>query len=88
VKLEDYRETYYTLSGKARELCRQLSFAGIAVIWVFKAEKGGPLAVPAELFLPGFLFGAALALDLAQAFLGSLIWVRIPANVTDDSGLS
>jgi hypothetical protein len=74
MKLEDYRETYYTLSAKASEVTRQLCFAGIAFIWVFKPEKGGPLSLPTELIWPGIFFAVALALDLAQATWGAAIW--------------
>ncbi len=74
MNLEDYRKDYYGFSAKASELSRQLSFAGIALIWVFRFENGGPLAVPAPLLLPALLFCAALALDLLHAVLGTLIW--------------
>lgn len=74
MNVKDYRETYYALSGKASDVSRQLSFAGIALIWIFKAEKGGPLAVPDALLLPAALFAFALALDLAQYVYGSLVW--------------
>jgi hypothetical protein len=74
MKLEDYRDTYYTFSAKASDVARQLSFAGIALIWVFKTEKIGPLAIPGPLLWPAFLFIATLALDLFQSVFGSLIW--------------
>jgi hypothetical protein len=72
--LTDYRETYYTFSAKASDISRQLSFAGIALIWVFKIENGGPLAVPAPLHWPAFLFAAALAFDLLHSVCGTFIW--------------
>ncbi len=74
MNVNDYRDTYYTLSGKASDVSRQLSFAGIALVWIFKAEKGGPLAVPEPLLLPAALFVLALALDLLQYVYGSLAW--------------
>jgi hypothetical protein len=74
MKLEDYRKDYYGFSAKASEISRQLSFAGIALIWIFKIEKGGPLAVPTTLLWPALLFCAALALDLLHAVFGTLIW--------------
>jgi hypothetical protein len=74
MKLESYRSDYYAFSTKASELCRQLSFAGIAVIWIFKNEDGGPLAVPAALLIPALGFCVSLALDLLHAAVGTLIW--------------
>ena len=74
MKLEDYRKDYYAFSTKASEICRQLSFAGIALIWVFKVEKGGPLAIPTTLLWPTLYLCSALALDLLHAVFGTFIW--------------
>jgi hypothetical protein len=74
MNVTDYRETYYTLSGKASDISRQLSLAGIALIWIFKREKGGPLDVPGALLIPASLFIVALALDLLQYAIGTGIW--------------
>lgn len=74
MKLESYRSTYYELSGKASDVARQLSFAGIALIWIFKLENAGPLSIPAPLIFPAALFVVALALDLSQYVFGALIW--------------
>ena len=74
MKLSDFRGDYYALSGKASDVARQLCFAGIALIWIFKPEKGGLLAVPVQLHTPAALFVVALAFDLLQYVLGSAIW--------------
>jgi hypothetical protein len=47
--------------------------AAIAIIWIFKVA-GKRFAVPDDLVLPGFLVVAALAVDLIQYLLASLIW--------------
>lgn len=72
--LDGFRKSYYERSGKASDVARQLSFAGIALIWIFKAERGGPDSVPTELYLPAVLFVVALALDLLQYAWGAFIW--------------
>ena len=72
--LESVRDAYYEASKKASEIARQLSFAGIALIWIFKQEKGGISDLPGVLLLPAALFVIALALDLIQYFLASGIW--------------
>ncbi len=74
MKLTDYRNDYYALSGKASDVARQLALAGIAVVWIFKNERGGPLAVPKELLVPAALFVVTLALDLFQYVLSTIIW--------------
>ena len=73
-KLQDYRDAYEYFSGKASDVSRQLAFAAIAIIWLFKKETAGQLTIPPELILPGILVVSALAFDLLQYCLGALIW--------------
>ena len=76
VKLAGYRQTFYEFSGKASDVSRQLAFAAIAVIWLFKSDApgGGHLTIPRALILPGALIVTALAADLLQYIMASLIW--------------
>lgn len=84
--LADYRETYYTLSGKASDITRQLAFAGIALIWIFRGTSSGPLAVPGELLIPAGLLALALSFDLAQYAFGAAIWA-IFVRVSEGNGI-
>jgi hypothetical protein len=74
MKLQDYRDTFYTFSGKASDLNRQLGFAGIAIIWLFKKDPIGGLTIPRELVLPSFLIVGSLVCDMAQYCLASIVW--------------
>lgn len=74
MKLSTIREEYYFRSGKASDICRQLGFAGIALIWVFKANTANGGGIPEALLFPGLLIIAALSLDFLQYFVGALIW--------------
>ncbi len=74
MKLSDARSAYDAFSSKASEISRQLSFAGIALIWIFKAKNGSPVEVPPALILPAALFAAALALSLLHAAYGAAAW--------------
>jgi hypothetical protein len=38
MKVEEYWKTFNEFSGKASEINRQLAFAAIAVIWLFKVD--------------------------------------------------
>ena len=65
MNLQDYRDDFYTYSGKASDISRQLAFAGIAIIWIFKKKVPATgLTVPSELILPGILIVLALGVDL------------------------
>jgi hypothetical protein len=72
--LQDYRETFYTFSGKASDLNRQLAFAGIAIIWLFKKDNFAGLSIPRELLLPGALIVLSLGLDMIHYVIASVIW--------------
>ncbi|MDP8217159.1 MAG: hypothetical protein P9M03_00325 [Candidatus Theseobacter exili] len=74
MKLSNYRETYYILSGKASDVARQLAFAGIALVWIFKQEARGIPEIPTNLILPSALLASALAFDLLQYIWASAIW--------------
>lgn len=74
MKLADCLRAYEELTAKASEITRKLGFAGIAIIWVFKTEKGSNYVVPTDLLLPGLLIVISLTLDYLQYVLGSFIW--------------
>jgi hypothetical protein len=74
MKLQDYREDFYTYSGKASDVNRQLAFAAIAIIWIFKKDVAGQLTVPQQLLVPGMLIVAALALDLLHYISAAITW--------------
>ena len=46
--LKDYRADFYTFTGKASDITRQLAFAGIALIWIFKTDRTGTFRYPSR----------------------------------------
>ena len=74
MNVSDYRRDYYDFSKKASDIARQLSFAGIALIWVFKSTHGAELIIPRQLLWPSALFIVALALYLLQAVYATFVW--------------
>ena len=73
--VQDYLKDFYEFSAKASDVSRQLAFAAIAVIWLFKTDSPtGQINIPPDLIWPGILIVAALAADLLQYVAGSLIW--------------
>ena len=73
MKLEDYRNDYYAFSAKTSDISRQLSFAGIALIWILRSKSAAPI-IPQELLPAAALFVVALALDLLQAMYSTFVW--------------
>ena len=74
MKIADYRADYYAFSSKTSEISRQLSFAGIALVWVFKAKDAAPTDIPLELLWPAGLFVLSLGIDLLHAAYGTFVW--------------
>lgn len=74
MKLSDCREHYYNHSTKASELLRQLGFAGIALVWLFKISQNGKDAIPVELLPAAILIVSGLTFDLLQYVSATAMW--------------
>lgn len=74
MKLEDCRESYYYHSGKASDICRNLGFAGLALIWAFRVTGAKGTIIPDNLRWAGALLIGGLVLDFLQYILGTVIW--------------
>jgi len=74
MELGDYLKKYYEYFGKASDSARQLAFAAIAVIWVFRNPDSSNQILPGKLVLAAFSVVLSLACDLFQYIAGSLIW--------------
>jgi hypothetical protein len=77
MKLEGYRQAFYDFSGKLSDITRQLSFAGIAVIWLFKKDVSGIPTLPRDLILPLILLVLTLSFDYLHYLVGALIWRHV-----------
>ena len=74
MKLEDAREAYQALSGKASDIVRQISLAGVGLIWVFKSGTGTPLSLDPPLLKAALFIVLSLFFDFLQYLLGATIW--------------
>jgi hypothetical protein len=93
VKLQDYRDDSYAFSGKASDLNRQLGFAGIALIWLFKSDVGGHATIPTILIVAGALIVVSLTLDMLHYLIGWWTWrsfylKKEDENVSEHADLS
>lgn len=74
MKLSDHKSSYYDHTASASSVARQIAFAGIAFIWIFKRESTGSITLPTELLWPAILLILGLTSDLLQYFSASAIW--------------
>ena len=93
MKLQDYRDDFYTFSGKASDLNRQLGFAAIAIIWLFKKDVAGQVTIPPNLIWPGIFVVTSLTLDMMHYCLASIIWrvfyrIKEKAGVGEDANIT
>lgn len=72
--LDDYKKDSYEFSNLTSNLVRQFSFAGIAIVWLFKFEKVEQHLIPSELIKPLLFFVFTLAFDLLQYLIPTIIW--------------
>lgn len=76
IKLETALDSFYTFTGKLSDSVRQFSFAGVAVVWLFKVggENAAGISWDPWLIWPLGCFVLALTLDLIQYAYYSLVW--------------
>ncbi len=74
MKLSEYRDDYYTFTGKLSDINRQLAFAGIALIWIFKQGNGSNVSIEKALLIPAILIVISLAMDMLQYAYQSITW--------------
>lgn len=69
------QDNYGYLTGKASDIVRQLAFAGIAVVWIFRiTDTTGRMQVPPEFVKVAFGCVVSLSLDLLQYLVASVFW--------------
>lgn len=74
MKLSEYKEDYYFFTGKVSEITRQLGFAGIALIWIFRDDVNGKIIINESLLLPAILIVSALAVDFTHYIVQAITW--------------
>jgi len=80
MKIKTYIEEANYFSGKASEINRSLTYAGIAIIWIFNNSKNGVIDLPYSLYLPLLLFISSIVIDLLQYVLAYLLWSQYLNN--------
>jgi hypothetical protein len=70
MKLKEVKEAYQDCSRILSSNVRNLCFAGIAVVWVFRVGTD----IPDVLLIPLLCFVVSLSLDLSQYIVSSIIW--------------
>lgn len=74
MELKKARDSYDYFSSKASDVSRQLSFAGIAVVWLFAINEGEHIELPVTLIVALIFFVVSLSCDLLHFAWGSFIW--------------
>lgn len=74
MQLADARSAYEALSGKASEIARQLAFAGLGLIWLFRVGGEKSPALNQGLLRAALFISSALLFDFLQYLVGTLTW--------------
>jgi len=74
MKLNESLNNYYTHTASLSAVSRQLSFAGIAVCWVFVVKTKVGLVISDELIRVLLFFVCGLFFDLMQYIYASAAW--------------
>lgn len=76
MKFREIQEHYYTVTGKASDVGRQLAFVGFAAIWVFREGTTG-IHVPLGMTPAAIGFALSLVFDALQYGVSSWHWRNI-----------
>lgn len=74
MKLSEIREAYEELSGSLSKFNRQLAFAGIGIIWLFRTSTENGTTIEQAMLTPVLCFVVSFAFDLLQYFWQSYAW--------------
>lgn len=75
MKLKDVREAYYFHTAKLSDVVRQLSLAGVGLIWIFRTETGkNSQEVPEALIRAAACIFLSLAFDLLHYATSAITW--------------
>src|SRR5215471_16547259 len=74
MKLADARGGYESFSSKASDIVRQISLAGVGLIWIFKSGTGTTLSLDPRLLKAALFIFLALLIDFLHYILGATIW--------------
>ncbi|HVZ69606.1 MAG TPA: hypothetical protein VG891_09090 [Rhizomicrobium sp.] len=74
IKLQDVWGFYDAYNKSVNEISRQVSYAGIALIWVFKISSPDGIRIPKQLFVAAFLLGLCIVFDFLQYVIGSITY--------------
>lgn len=74
--LAECRRDYYGYSGKLSDVTRQLNFAGVAIIWIFRVGDTNGAGIPfaGSLLWVLALFVLSLAFDLGHYIYATAAW--------------
>jgi len=75
MKIKEIRDNSEVYSTKLSDSCRQLCFAGIAIVWIFKVgtDTAG-ITYDGKLIYPLGAFALALLMEIAQYTYGTFAW--------------
>lgn len=75
MKLSEIREDYEELSGLLSKFNRQLAFAGIGIVWLFRTtDTLGKTSIDTEMLTPILCFVISFGFDLLQYLWQSYAW--------------
>jgi len=71
MKLADIQKQYYEASAQVGSLARQMAFAALGIVWIFRIDSAGSPKLPRALVIVGLLAVISLVLDFLQYYLGA-----------------
>ena len=74
MKLENYKTSGHKYTEKASDICRQLNFAGIGIVWIIITTYLDLNLADSLIIYPLVLISLSLMLDVFHYILGGYFW--------------
>lgn len=75
MQLSEIRKAYEELSGSLSKVNRQLTFAGIGIVWLFRVtDSTGNTTIDTDMLMPILFFVISFAFDVLQYLYLSIAW--------------
>ncbi|MBN2609933.1 MAG: hypothetical protein JXB00_00080 [Bacteroidales bacterium] len=74
MEIGEFRKKAHEFTAKLSEINRNLAYAGIAIIWIFKIQNSNKITIPNALLFPLLFIVLTLILDITHYIYNSIIW--------------
>ena len=74
MSLKEFKDAYYYYTSMVSSVGRQVAFAGIAIVWIFRMGSEQEISLPKGLLYSTVALVVCLAFDFLHYLTSSMVW--------------